>query len=194
VYDEDLKNLDEGIRRLKIEYDIFFVGNRRKPPEDLRLRVEKLVKRLSEASDMSVSQRFLYNTLIARFYVYKDCWRRTLQQQESAEDGPRRPAPAIPKEQDQAAEEKPLQEIQVSIRDPLAETALVRRLYDELLRMKRGAARDTSGISFTQFAEYIAQRMQGIKKKHQCTSVTFRIALEENSIKFTAKADNRPSS
>src|SRR5512136_1666302 len=86
MYDEDLKNLEEWIRRLKIEYDIFFVGNRRKPPDELRQRVEKTVKRLAEATDMSLSQRFLYNTLIARFYVYRDHWRRTQQEHESTDD------------------------------------------------------------------------------------------------------------
>jgi hypothetical protein len=85
VYDEDLKHLEDGIRRLKIEYDIFFVGNRKKPPDELRMRVEKIAKRLAEATDMTISQRFLYNTLITRFYVYRDLWRRTQQEHESAD-------------------------------------------------------------------------------------------------------------
>ena len=58
MYDEDLTNLEEWIRRLKIDYEIFFNGNRKKPPDDLRLRVERLVKRLAESTDMSFSQRF----------------------------------------------------------------------------------------------------------------------------------------
>lgn len=78
MYDDDLTNLEEWLRRLKIEYHIFFNGNRKQPPEDLKIRVEKLVEKLSECSDLSLTQRFRFNTLIARFYVYRDLWRRTI--------------------------------------------------------------------------------------------------------------------
>ena len=37
--EEQLKDMDEGLRRLKIEYHILFNGHRKQPPEDLRLRL-----------------------------------------------------------------------------------------------------------------------------------------------------------
>ena len=190
-YDEELTNLDEWIRRLKIEYDIFFIGNRRKPPDDLRLRVERGLKRLSEATDMSLSQRFRYNTLIARFYVFRDLWRRTQQEKESASGAQGGPAsPALIRS---ARSEEKSSEVQIMIADACAETEKVRRLYNELLRM-RGSANDIPGVSFQQFEQYIAHQIQGIREKCQCAGVTFRIALENKAIKFTAKADNGPSS
>jgi hypothetical protein len=192
VYDEDLKHLDEWIRRLKIEYDIFFIGNRKKPPDDLRMRVEKLVKRLAEVGDMSFSQRFLYNTLIARFYVYRDLWRRTQQEHESAEGAVAAPVP----DQQNAPRDQPEtsmpRDVQVSISDPEIEAGNVRRLYDELLRLKGSHAKESPEISYHQFAAYIANQMRGIKTKHHCNSVTFRIALEDKTIKFVAKADISP--
>ena len=82
MYDDDLENLDESLRRLKVEYHIYFTGNRKKPPDDIKMRVERLIKKLSECSDLSVTQRFRFNTLITRFYVYRDLWRRTLVERE----------------------------------------------------------------------------------------------------------------
>lgn len=184
VYDEDLTHLDEWIRRLKIEYDIFFTGNRKRPPDDLRMRVEKVVKRLAEATDLSFSQRFRYNTLIARFYVYRDLWRRIQQERESAAGAPSAPASAS---SHQAQTDPLVEEVQVSISDPDAEADKVQRLYDEFLRM-RGGHTNAPGISYQQFAGYLARQTQGIKEKYQCTSVIFRIAVEEKTIKFTAKA------
>ena len=190
MYDEDLKNLEEWIRRLKIDYDIFFVGNRKKPPDELRMRVEKALKRLSEASDMSLSQRFLYNTLIARFYVYRDLWRRTQQERESAEEVTR--APALSKRTTSPAAQNDAlpREIQVSISNPENEADNIRRLYDELLRMKGAEVKQSPDISYQQFAAYIANKTFGIKDRHHCSSVTFRIALEDNTIKFLARADS----
>src|SRR5512136_2219888 len=83
MYEEDLLELEDGIRKLKVEYDIFFNGNRKKPPDDLRFRVEKLIRRLSESS-MAFQERFRYNTLVARFYVYRDLWRRSQGEREVA--------------------------------------------------------------------------------------------------------------
>ena len=192
--DEDLTNLDEWIRRLKIEYEIFFNGNRKKPPDDLRMRVERLVKRLAETTDMSLSQRFRYNTLISRFYVYRDLWRRNQQDQESAERHGRDPAPSVKTASPNAQKSLLPPGVQISIGNPETEGEKVRQLYDELLRMKGGNAGGTPPIPYKQFAEYIRSKTQSIKKKYQCASVLFRIALEEEAVKFTAKADNGPSS
>ncbi len=193
MYDEDLTNLDEWIRRLRVEYDIFFNGNRRKPPDDLKGRVEKLVKQLSEVTDMNFAQRFRYTTLITRFYVLRDKWRRTQQGRESAAGGSEAPRlrASVSSARKPAASCEAAAEISIS--DPASEAGKVRRLYDELLRIRGGQTKKPPDVSFEQFSEYIASQTRGIKKKCKCASVTFRIALDEKSIKFTAKADNSSS-
>ncbi len=187
MYDDDLANLDEWLRRLKIEYHIFFTGNRKKPPDDLKLRVEKLVKKLSECTDLSFSQRFRYNTLVTRFYVYRDLWRRTLLDQEMG---------AEPKEGASRAKttrilsEPPGKAVRISISDPKSEEEKVRQLYSALLHAKKSEPGETP-ISYSQFAKYIATQTRGIREKYHCSAVAFTIALEEDSIRFTAAADSR---
>ncbi len=186
MYDEDLANLEEWLRRLKIEYHIFFSGNRKKPPDDLKLRVEKLVKKLSECSDMSASQRFRFTTLITRFYVYRDLWRRTLQEKEMgiharAKGDTAAPPPPSPAESRADA-------VRISIADPDAEEEKVRELYRALVHLKQPGGKETR-ISYEQFVRYIAAQTQGIRKKYGCPAVAFTIALEEDSVRFTAAAD-----
>lgn len=188
MYDEDLSNLEDWLRRLKIEYHIFFSGNRKKPPDDLRMRVETLVKKLSECTDMSYSQRFRFSTLVTRFYVYRDLWRRmTLDREmdigskdvmDSKEDSSRQP------------DKPPIEAIRISISDPKAEEEKVRQLYDALIRIKGKESKQAS-ISYQQFLKYIATQTLGIQKRHRCTNVAFTIALDEDSIRFTAAAENR---
>ena len=187
-YDDDLTNLDDGIRRLKIEYDIFFCGHRRKPPEDLRGRVEKIAKRLSDAVDMSLAERFRYNTLIARLCVYRDRWRRTMQDRESSVEGARETASAAL----QSRRHTPACALQISIGDPDAESDKIQCLYDELLRIRGRNTNAPPAISFRQFTDYIVSQTQNIRSKYRCSSVIFRIAVEEETIKFTAKADTQP--
>jgi hypothetical protein len=187
MIDEDLINLDDGLRRLNIEYHIFFSGNRKKPPDDLRLRVEKIVKKLSECTDMSYSQRFRYTTLISRFYVHRDRWRRMLNDREMGVEQKRETTPPkIDTPLHSAGRYK--EAVRICISDPKAEEEKVRALYDALIRIRGTHAKDTPP-PYQQFANYIAKRTRGIQEKYECSKVAFTIALEEEAIRFIAAAD-----
>jgi hypothetical protein len=187
-YDEDLINLDEWLRRLKIEYHIFFTGNRKKPPDDLKFRVERLTKKLSECSDLSFSQRFRFNTLVTRFYVYRDLWRRTQMEKEMG-SGPKEETTPQAKLSHGPAK-SPTEAVRISITDPKNEEDKVRLLYDALLRIKKTESGEPP-ISYAQFAKYIANQTRGIREKYQCSAVAFTIALDEDAIRFTAAAESR---
>jgi hypothetical protein len=187
VYDEDLENLEAGLRRLKVEYHIFFSGGRKKPPDDLRIRVERIVKNLSESSDMSFSQRFRFSTLVTRYYVYKDLWRREVQNREMDLAGRNAPMPktVAPAPSSQA----PAEAIRISISDPKAEEDKVRQLYDVLIHLRRKETQETP-LSYAQFAKYIAIQTLGLQKKCGCSRVAFTIALDDNALRFTATKDD----
>lgn len=185
-YDDDLDQLDESMRRLKVEYHIFFNGNRKKPPDDVRMRVEKLIKRLSECSDLSVTQRFRFNTLITRFYVYRDLWRRT---QVEREMGAEPKAEAVNGAVSSLQSTRNAAEtIRVSLSDPNGEEEKIRQLYDTLLRIKKSHGQESS-VSYDQFAKYISKQAQTIQKRFGCSRVAFTVALEEDAIRFTAAAE-----
>jgi hypothetical protein len=187
TYDEDLTKLEEGLRRLKTEYHIFFNGNRKKPPDDLRFQVERIVKRLSECSNMSFSQRFRFTTLVSRFYVYRDLWRRTMTEREMGTESKRETpdAAGVSVKRDTHGEA-----ISISISDPKSEEAKVRRLYDALVQLKKSGSQEAP-LPYSQFAKYIETQTTGIREKYGCLKVAFTIALEEDSIRFTATADSR---
>jgi hypothetical protein len=188
VYDEDLENLEEGLRRLKVEYHIFLSGSRKKPPDDLRIRVERIVKKLSESSDMSFSQRFRYSTLVTRYYVYKDLWRREVQNREMdlAGGGESMPKAAAPTPSSQT----PSEAIRISISDPKAEEEKVRQLYDVLMRLKKKETQETP-LSYAQFSKYIASQTMVLQKKYGCARVAYTIALDADALRFTATKDDR---
>jgi hypothetical protein len=187
MYEDDLINLEEWLRRLKIEYHIFLNGNRKNPPDDLRIRVERLVKKLSESPDMSASQRFRFNTLITRFYVYRDLWRRTLQLKEMG--GEIKPAEAKGPQAAPRISKAPTIPVRITISDPEAEEQKIRQLYNELIRIK-GGNKNESPLPYQQFVKYIITQTQSIRERHNCSAVAFAIALEEDAIRFTAAAEN----
>jgi hypothetical protein len=189
MLDDDLDNLNEWIRRLRVEYDIFFNGHRKKPPEDLKARVEKLVKKLAEVN-MSFSQRFRYNTLVGRYYVYRDHWRRVLADREQGLDL-RNAAPAANDGPAATREPNSGREIQVSISDPASDGDKIRQLYTWLNTMRGQRREALPQISYQQFEKYVSAQTTGIKQRFGCSSVVFRVFLDEDAIKFTARGDSR---
>src|ERR1041384_4921933 len=81
--DEELGQLERDIRQLKIEYEQFFGGGRKRPPNEIEWRIDLIVKKYGERSgDMKYGQRFRYNNLSQTYAKYKDIFRKRMQQKE----------------------------------------------------------------------------------------------------------------
>lgn len=76
--EKQLVKLDDDVRRLKIDFDIFFNGAVKRPPLEAQARIESHIKRLMDNRALSYAQRYKMNTLVARFTSYRELWRRTL--------------------------------------------------------------------------------------------------------------------
>ena len=81
-FDQQLARLEEDIRRLKIEFDVFFNGGAKRAPFDTKNRVDTMLKRLADERQLTFAQRFQYNTLAARYNSFRELWRRTMQGRE----------------------------------------------------------------------------------------------------------------
>lgn len=77
-FDKQLIKLEDDIRKLKIDFDIYFNGSVKRPPLEARARLESQIKRIADNRSMSYSQRYQLNSLISRYTSYRELWRRTL--------------------------------------------------------------------------------------------------------------------
>ena len=77
-FDQQLVRLEDDIRKLKIEFDIFFNGGTKRPPLESRARLDANVKRIADNRGLSYAQRYHFNALVSRFTSYRELWRRTL--------------------------------------------------------------------------------------------------------------------
>ena len=76
--EKTLNRLDEDIRRLKIEFGIYFNGGLKRAPHESRGRVEAAIKRIADDRNLSYAQRFQFNTIVNRYTAYRELWRRML--------------------------------------------------------------------------------------------------------------------
>ena len=90
--DEELNVLDTQLRRLKIEYEIYFSNPAKRPPTDVEWKVLGLLRKFSDGGRMNFSQRYRYNEMAQRYAVYSDLWRK---KSRIREEGYRRPQDAL---------------------------------------------------------------------------------------------------
>jgi hypothetical protein len=81
--DDELNQFERDIRQLKIEYDQYFGGGRKRPPTEIEWRLDMVAKRYAErGGELKFGQRFRYNNLTQTYAKYKDIFRKRLQQKE----------------------------------------------------------------------------------------------------------------
>lgn len=76
--DAQLTRLEDDIRKLKIDFDIYFNGSTKRPPLEARARLDSIIKRISDNRNLTYAQRYFFNTLVSRFTSYRELWRRSL--------------------------------------------------------------------------------------------------------------------
>ena len=182
--DEQLTRLEEDIRRLRIEFDIFFNGAAKRPPYDTKGRVETLLKRLGDDRTLNYAQRYRYNSLGARYNAFRELWRRTMQGREEGRD-PVSAARANTHKQVPARKVAPASFVCL---DAHREVEVVKSIYESLLQAKRLCGEPTEDLSFPKFHRLIASKADSIKQQRGCNGVRFSVLVENGHVSFKARA------
>lgn len=180
--DEQLSRLEEDIRRLKVEFDIYFYGAAKRPPYDTKGRVETTIKRLGDDRTLSYAQRYRYSTLGARYNAFLQLWRRTLQGREEGRDA----AAAARVATKEAG--PPISSTFVCT-DAHKDLQTVKSLYEALVEAKRNCGEPTENLSFPKFHRLIASKADTLKERLGCERVQFSINVEDGHVSFKAKAE-----
>ena len=191
-FDRHLRELEAEIKRLEVEYNLFFAGRLAKLPWDTRARVEALVKRYDRMPIQNTAERFRFQGLQSRFSAFCELWERNLKSREGGRPGPRgRSAYAEPSspprtpavDRPPATEPGEARPVQMSLRDPDAEADKVRTLHEQLNAARRQAGEGE--VSFERFEAVV--RAQVSKLGPDGDGVAFKVSVKDGRVSFTAK-------
>lgn len=197
--DEEISKLDDNLRRLKIEYDVFFGGGSKKPPTETEWRVTNGLKRVGETLKLNYTQRFRFNAIAQRYAVFSDLWRQKLKVRE---EGYRRPADAmlgisgLRHEQEEAAameiegkhpKEAPQKPFSVACSDPSREGEAVKALFHAMVAARRTAGTPAEA-NFASFQSFVQKKTEQIRRQYGCHSVQYTVEVHDGQVRLKAKA------
>jgi hypothetical protein len=196
--DEELAALERDIRQLKIEYDQYFGGGRKRPPAEIEWRIDLIIKRYAErGGELKFGQRFRFNNLSQTYAKYKDIFRKRMKQKEEgtiqrhfgaaakAIEAERAKAHAAQQEAEAqaAAQSGPFR---MTCSEPGEEPEKVDRLYQAFLNAKQQAGEDTAKLSLEGFNEFVKKKTRDLQKQKNCKEVEYVVEVVDGQVKLKA--------
>jgi len=206
--DEELAQMERDIRQLKIEYDMFFGGGRKRPPTEVEWRIDLLVKRYAErGGDMKFAQRFRFNNLSQTYAKYKDVFRKRMAQREEGKvdrhfgaaakaiEAERARAQAAaagktpPAEPTGPAATTPTPEskgFRMVCSQPEREADKVNQLFEAFVEAKQRAGEETSRLTRSGFNEFVCKKTKDLQTSKNCRDVEYVVETIDGQVKLKA--------
>ncbi len=196
--DEELSQLDDYVRRLKIEYDIYFGGGSKKSPAELEWRVNTILKKYSDGSKLNYAQRFRFNSIQQRYALFSALWQQKLR---IKEEGYRRPQDAVLGIQGLRGEEQHAAEEALKAHAPhqyddrpfsiaCSDADSEREHVDALFRAlsdARSKTGESGGGTIESFRNFVRQKTAQIRKQYGCTAVEYSVESADGQVRLKAK-------
>ncbi len=198
--DEELAQMERDIRQLKIEYDMFFGGGRKRPPTEIEWRLELLVKRYAErGGEMKFGQRFRFNNLTQTYAKYKDMFRKRMAQREEGkvtrhfgaaakaiEAERARAQAATGKKEVETPAPAEIRGFRMVCSQPEREADKVDQLFDAFVEAKQKAGEETGRLTRSGFNEFVCKKTKDLQTSKNCRDVEYVVETVDGQVKLKA--------
>ena len=172
--DRELDDVEKAISQLKRDFEMYFAGVTRQPPNDSRAKLEKIIRKYSLNTSYSYAQRFRFSNLAARFNTYQDLWSKQLKAKEEGKFAAGN-SPIPP------SREAPITKKHKKTQDKAGS------LFDQYAQFREKNGEPPPNINSEKFKQMIDTQRDSLMKKYHCKDVEFYIAVEEGKTKLKAK-------
>src|SRR6185436_5476014 len=81
-YKKDLDTIEALLDQLKREYDLYFVGVRKRQPFEMRSQIERLLRKWRSSTIQKLELTFRLQTLNSKYNAMIDVWEKILKRRE----------------------------------------------------------------------------------------------------------------
>ena len=191
--DDELDKLEEDIRKLKVKYEMFFLGSLKMPPQHERHQIEVYIFELGKKKMRENSRRFRYNQLLSRYNQFREMWGRKMREREEGPlDFRRRQAALEAPREAAAAGRPPAQRVTSRSADsyvkmvPGANGEAIRDLYSQIEKEHQKLGKSPN-LTFEQLRSMVEKQSEAVRSRYNVDVVGFRVDVVDGKVKLKAK-------
>jgi hypothetical protein len=190
---EDLEAIEKQMRQLQIEWDKFFSGIEKKPPTDLKTRIEAVIRRHANVEIRNNTERFRYQTMVAKYNTLSELWNKKLRAREEGKafgvhglKADILPPPPPPVAAPPPRAMRPAAGGEFRVQNPEHDLATVKALYENFLAARQRAG-EHAVVKFDSFQKLIGQQASRILSDKGAQAVDFRLETKDGKVSLKAK-------
>ncbi len=185
AFDDILRDM----RKLEIEYQMFFNGARDLPPFDLRRKLDSTITRLRNQSFRNYGHNYRFSSIATRYVTLTELWNKRCRIVE--EEGTEAVSPTVRKKSRNIARGKdrngssPKRSAGFVIGDNGSDEAIGKMFRSYEAALKKCGSKKSPTLEG--FKKTICKQTESILKKKKCKTVSYQIAIEDGKVKIKAK-------
>jgi hypothetical protein len=187
--DEDLSRLERDIRQLKIEFEQYFGGGKKRPPNEIEWRIEQIIKRYGDRSaEMNYGQRFRYGNLTQTYSKYREIFHKRMQKREEGKVERHFGAAARAIEAERARSRRTVSPspVAVTCSDLERESSKVDELYRAFREALNSSGESVDRLSREKFQKFLLQKSEQIRKQRG-EQIEFLVSIEDGKARLKAR-------
>jgi hypothetical protein len=182
MFQEDIAKIEVGIKRLKVHYDMFFVGALSREPYEIRAQLERLIRRLNQEPNLKYAQRFQFNALVSRFNSLSELWAKTTRKMEEGDNRNRTQLDQF------GLRERLIARARISAQS--AGDGHLKRLYRKFTEARRANGQEDRPLAYERFVRGISSQTEKLRKESGCAEIELRVVLRDQKVQIKARPGN----
>ena len=188
--EEVLDKVDHDIDTLRIQFEQYFMGSRKKMPENERTSLQYRLRRMANIPTSNYAIKYQFQQLVAKFNSYNQYWNRLIQRLESGQMSREKLKLYLatgPMEEKEEEKKKPEPAPEKPVARPDLAPERLDQVYQQLLEAKRQQNQQLT-MSKEKLEQTLKKQIEQIKEKHKGKKLEFDVVVEAGQAKLRAKA------
>lgn len=185
---ENLEELDKKIEDLRKNYEAYFQGMNRIPPERDFQQIQHTIRRYKEEYIVNTAIKFRLSTLIAKFQAYSRYWARVMREIEEGRyvrdrfkaelHFKQRDGATVAGSQQTASAAKPA--------DDVLDNEKLADLHKQYMIARLECNQKIEGLTKDHLRQSIEKSLPELKKRHPGKKIEFKVVIENGKAKLKA--------
>ncbi len=179
----DLHLIDVRLKQLKLEYEQYFLGTRKREPLQTRGEVQKYVQLYAQSPIKNTGYRFKFNNLRSRFFTFRRHWDDTVRKiEEGRYERHVFRADLKDRERNEAKDRRGTAAEKRANLDDSGD------IFEAYVAARQATGQGAKGVTKEKLDSLLAQQEARIRKKYGAQKVKFKVVVEEGKAKLKATA------